>query len=165
MSEDQKPAQEEQAQGKFSIQKIYTKDISFEAPNSPAIFQDTQWQPNINVQLGSQAKKLNDSIHEVVLTVTVTAKQNDQTAFLVEIQQAGIFQAEGIDASQIGHLLGSYCPNILFPYAREVISDLLMRGGFPQFILAPVNFDTLYAKHMQEQQATAAAPAGDATTH
>ncbi len=144
---------QQQAQGKFAIQKIYIKDVSLETPNSPAIFSNTEWKPDINVQLGSQATQLNENVHEVVLTVTVTAKQGDKTAFLVEVQQAGIFQAEGIDPTQIGHLLGAYCPNILFPYAREAISDLVTRGGFPQLLLAPVNFDALYAQHLQQQQA------------
>jgi len=143
-----------QAQGQFAIQKIYTKDISFETPNSPAIFSEAKWEPEINVQLNSRAAQLNPGLHEVVLTVTVTAKQGDKTAFLVEVQQAGIFQAEGIDEAQMGHLLGSFCPNILFPYAREAISDLVSRGGFPQLLLAPVNFDALYAQHLQQQQAS-----------
>ncbi len=154
----------DQDQSKFAIQKIYTKDISFETPNSPAIFSETEWTPEMNVQLNSRAAKINDGIHEVVLTVTVTAKQSDKTAFLVEVQQAGIFQAEGIEGPQFNHLLGSFCPNILFPYAREAISDLVARGGFPQLLLAPVNFDALYNQHMQQQQ-TGATEATPETTH
>jgi len=154
---------ENQDQSKFAIQKIYTKDISFETPNSPAIFSETEWKPDMNVQLNSRAAQINEGMHEVVLTVTVTAKQGDATAFLVEVQQAGIFQAEGIEGPQFNHLLGSFCPNILFPYAREAISDLVARGGFPQLLLAPVNFDALYNQHMQQQQA--GAEATPETTH
>ncbi len=166
MADNQQGAQgEQQNQSKFAIQKIYVKDISFETPNSPAIFSNTEWKPDINVQLGSQATQLNETIHEVVLTVTVTAKQGEKTAFLIEVQQAGIFQTEGIEAKQHHHLLGSYCPNLLFPYAREAVSDIVTRGGFPQLLLAPVNFDALYAQHMQQQQAQAQAESEEATAH
>ena len=144
-----------QAQGQFSIQKIYTKDISFETPNSPAIFAQTKWEPEVNVQLNSRAAAMENDMHEVVLTVTVTAKVEEQTAYLVEVQQAGIFQVTGFEEGQMGHLLGSFCPNILFPYVREAISDLVARGGFPQMLLQPVNFDALYAQHVQQQQGQA----------
>ncbi len=142
-----------QAQGQFSIQKIYTKDISFETPNSPAIFAQTKWEPEVNVQLNSRASTMENDMHEIVLTVTVTAKVADETAYLVEVQQAGVFQVVGFEEAQMGHLLGSFCPNILFPYVREAISDLVARGGFPQMLLQPVNFDALYAQHVQQQQA------------
>lgn len=144
-----------QAQGQFSIQKIYTKDISFETPNSPAIFAQTKWEPEVNVQLNSRAAAMENDMHEVVLTVTVTAKVEEQTAYLVEVQQAGVFQVTGFEEGQMGHLLGSFCPNILFPYVREAISDLVARGGFPQMLLQPVNFDALYAQHVQQQQGQA----------
>lgn len=164
MSEKNEQAQQ-QAQGTFGIQKIYTKDISFETPNSPDIFALTEWKPDVNVQINNSGKALNqEGMHEVVLGLTVTAKQGDKVAYLVEIQQAGIFQAQGYEQAQMGHLLGSFCPNILFPYAREVVSDLVARGGFPQLLLAPVNFDALYAQHMQQQQqAQAEKPAAEAT--
>ncbi len=141
-----------QAQGQFSIQKIYTKDISFETPNSPAIFAQTKWEPEVNVQLNSRASTMENDMHEIVLTVTVTAKVADETAYLVEVQQAGVFQVVGFEEAQMGQLLGSFCPNILFPYVREAISDLVARGGFPQMLLQPVNFDALYAQHVQQQQ-------------
>ncbi len=150
MAEEQNQAQN------FTIQKIYTKDISFETPNSPAIFTQTEWNPDVNVQLASRASAMDDNNHEVVLTVTVTAKLGDKTAYLAEVQQAGIFKIENFPAEQMGHVLGSFCPNVLFPYVREVISDLVTRGGFPQMLLAPVNFDAIYAQHMQQQQAQAA---------
>ena len=165
MAENQQAQDAQQSQGKFSIQKIYIKDVSFETPNSPAIFAEKEWAPDINVQMGSQAIKMNDTLHEVTLSVTVTAKQGDKTAFLVEVQQAGVFQTEGIEPQQMGHLLGSYCPNLLFPYAREAVSDLVTRGGFPQLLLAPVNFDALYAQHMQQQAQQQSAPAEEPTAH
>lgn len=141
----------------FAIQKIYTKDISFETPNSPGIFTQTEWNPDVNVQLNSSTTAMEQDSHEVVLTVTVTAKLGDKTAYLAEVQQAGIFKVENFQADQMGHLLGSFCPNILFPYVREAISDLVNRGGFPQMLLAPVNFDAIYAQHIQQQQAQAEA--------
>jgi len=145
MADAQNPAQN------FTIQKIYTKDISFETPNSPAIFTQTEWNPDVNVQLNSRATALEDNAHEVVLAVTVTVKLGDKTAYLAEVQQAAIFKIENFPAEQMGHVLGSFCPNILFPYVREAISDLVARGGFPQMLLAPVNFDAIYAQHMQQQ--------------
>jgi len=142
-----------QAQEQFSIQKIYTKDISFETPNSPAIFTESKWEPEVSVQLNSKAGPMDNNMHQVVLAVTVTAKIGDKTAYLVEVQQAGIFQATGFEESQLNHLLGAFCPNILFPYMRETICDLVTRGGFPQMLLQPVNFDALYAQQVQQRQA------------
>ncbi len=148
MAEEQNQAADQQ----FAIQKIYVKDVSFETPNSPGIFTETKWEPEVNVQLNSRATPMADHMYEVVLSVTVTAKLGDKTAYLVEIQQAGIFRTEGFEQQQMNHLLGSFCPNILFPYVREAISDMVTRGGFPQLLLAPVNFDSLYAQHLQQQQ-------------
>ncbi|NOY61667.1 MAG: protein-export chaperone SecB [Gammaproteobacteria bacterium] len=136
---------------KFSIQKIYTKDISFETPNSPQIFTE-QWQPEVGLQIGNAAKVINDKVHEVVLTLTVTVKLGEKTAYLAEVHQAGIFDVEGFDDSEKGAMLGRYCPNILFPYAREVVSDLVSKGGFPQMVLAPINFDALYEQHAQQMK-------------
>ena len=134
----------------FSIQRIYTKDISFETPNTPEIF-TVEWKPEINVNLNNAVKDLGEGNLEVALTVTVTAKIGEKTAFLAEATQAGIFLARGIPEEEMGPLLGVYCPNVLFPYLREVISDLITRGSFPQFLLAPVNFEALYAQQMQQQ--------------
>ncbi|MBI3771147.1 MAG: protein-export chaperone SecB [Gammaproteobacteria bacterium] len=141
-----------QVQGRFGIQKVYVKDLSFEAPNTPAIFAEQKWEPEVNVQLNTRVENVGPAVHEVVLTVTVTAKMGDKTAYLAEVQQAGIFQADGFEQSQMGHLLGSFCPGILFPYVREAVSDLVTRGGFPQMLLAPVNFDLIYTQHLQQQQ-------------
>jgi len=143
---------QEQAQGQFSIQKVYVKDVSFETPNSPAIFSESKWEPEVSVQLNSGAVPLENDMHEVVLSVTITAKVGDKNAYLVEVQQAGIFQVNGFEEGQMGHLLGAFCPNILFPYVRQAISDMVARGGFPQMLLQPVNFDALYAQRMQQNQ-------------
>ena len=147
----------------FDIQRIYVKDVSFEAPDTPEVFTQ-DWKPEVNLQLNSQGRPVGDKHYEVVLSITVTVKNGDKTAFLVEIQQAGIFQMEGFGQQELGGMLGSFCPNILFPYAREAISDLVTRGGFPQLLLAPVNFDALYAEHLRKQ-AEQAEQEETATTH
>lgn len=147
----------------FDIQRIYIKDVSFEAPDTPEVFTQ-EWKPEVNLQLNSQGRPVGDKHYEVVLSITVTVKNHDKTAFLVEIQQAGVFQMEGFGQQELGGMLGSFCPNILFPYAREAISDLVTRGGFPQLLLAPVNFDALYAEHLRKQ-AEQAKQEETATTH
>ncbi|MFP4079415.1 MAG: protein-export chaperone SecB [Ectothiorhodospira sp.] len=141
------------SQQEFGLQKIYTRDISYKAPNTPAVFLK-EWKPETNVQLNTQSRALDDpGVYEVELTLTVTAQSQGQTAYLVEVKQAGVFRMRGIPEDQMGPLLSAYCPNILFPFAREVVSDLVTRGGFPQLLLAPVNFDALYAQRLREQQA------------
>ena len=159
MSEEQKPAGEQAQQ--FEIQKIFLKDASFEAPNTPAAFTQ-EWQPNVNVQLNTGAKPIGDKQYEVVLSVTVTAENQEKNAFLVEVQQAGVFSLGGFEEEQLKGMLGSFCPDILFPYAREAVSDIVTRGGFPQLLLAPVNFDALYMEHMKQQ---AEQQTESATTH
>ncbi|MCL7420427.1 MAG: protein-export chaperone SecB [Methylobacter sp.] len=135
----------------FSIQKIYTKDISFETPNSPKVFIE-KWEPSVDFNLSTHVEPLENSLYEVALTITITVKSGDTTAYLVEVNQAGIFALNGFDDQEMGPMVGSFCPNILFPYAREVVSDLVTKGGFPQLLLAPVNFDALYAQHLQHAQ-------------
>jgi len=135
----------------FQIQRVYTKDISFEAPNAPQIFQK-EWEPDVKLDLDTASTQLSEGIYEVVLRVTVTATVGEDTAFLCEVQQAGIFTISGIEGSQMAHCLGAYCPNILFPYARECISALVSRGTFPQLNLAPVNFDALFMNYLQQQE-------------
>ncbi len=159
MTDENQSAKTEEPQNVFNIQKIYTKDISFEAPNSPKVFTET-WEPNNNLDINTNAHKLADNVYEVILSVTVTAKVKEDTAYLVEVHQAGIFSLEGFSDTDLHGMLGSFCPNILFPYARETISDLVTRGGFPQLLLAPINFDALYEQHMQQQaEAAKAEPA------
>jgi preprotein translocase subunit SecB len=151
MSENTTP---EQNGPQFAMQRIYTKDISFETPNSPAIF-TLKWEPSVNVDLNSASKALQEGLYEVVLTVTVTTKVDDKTAYLAEVQQAGIFAFSGFSDQEMGGMLNSYCPNMLFPFAREVIADLVSKGSFPQMLLTPINFDALYAQHLQQQAAKA----------
>lgn len=143
----------------FSIQKIYTKDISFETPNSPKIFIE-KWEPSVDFNLSTHAEPLENSLFEIALTITITVKSMDMTAYLIEVNQAGIFALNGFTDQEMGPMVGSFCPNILFPYAREVVSDLVAKGGFPQLLLAPVNFDALYAQHQQHIQNRA--PSSDA---
>lgn len=145
--------QEEQ---QFAIQRLYIKDLSVECPNSPAIFLEN-WEPDMNLDLAVDGKnELSEGVREVVLTVTVTVKVKDKTAFLVEVQQAGIFTAAGFPEDQMKHLLGSFCPNILYPYAREAITDAVVKAGFPQLYLAPVNFDALLEQQQQQEAGDAA---------
>lgn len=134
----------------FQIQRIYTKDISFETPSAPNIFQQ-EWQPEVKLDLDTSSSELAEHVYEVILRVTVTASVAEETAFLCEVQQAGIFSIDGIEESQMAHCLGAYCPNILFPYARECITNLVSRGTFPQLNLAPVNFDALFMNYLQQQ--------------
>lgn len=139
----------------FQIQRVYTKDISFEAPNAPQTFQK-EWQPEVKLDLDTASSQLADDVYEVVLRVTVTATLGEEeTAFLCEVQQAGIFSISGIEGTQMAHCLGAYCPNILFPYARECITSLVSRGTFPQLNLAPVNFDALFMNYLQQQSGEA----------
>lgn len=142
----------EQEEKQFSIQKIFCKDVSFETPNSPKIF-TSKWQPKVDFNLGTHVDPLEDDVFEVAITVTVTVKVEKQVAYLAEVVQAGIFTLKGFSDTERGPLLGSYAPGALFPYAREAISDLVSKGGFPQLLLAPVNFDAAYAQHVQQQSA------------
>jgi preprotein translocase subunit SecB len=151
---ESKPAEENAADAtepEFAIQRIYVKDLSLECPSSPEIFLD-QWEPELNMDLGTDAKKiLSDGVREVVLTVTVTVKVKEKTAFLVEVKQAGIFSLNRFPDDQLKHLLGSFCPSILYPYAREAVTSAVVRAGFPQLYLTPVNFDALYEQHEKQQ--------------
>lgn len=142
---------EENAQPQFEIQRIFVKDLSYEAPNTPHTFVE-DWKPEVSLNLETKSNQVQENLHEVVLSITATVSTGKKTAFLIEVQQAGVFMMSGFPKEQLHHMLGSFCPNILFPYAREVVSDLVVRGGFPQLILAPVNFDALYAQHMEEQK-------------
>ncbi|MCP4431079.1 MAG: protein-export chaperone SecB [Gammaproteobacteria bacterium] len=135
----------------FSIQKIYVKDVSFESPATPKVFSFQKWEPKIDLNLSNRHTKVASDMYEAVLSITATVSQEDQTAFLIEVQQAGLFAVSGFNDQESSYLLGSQCMNILFPYAREVISDLTVRGGFPPVILSPVNFDALYQQHLKSQ--------------
>ena len=152
MSEE-KAASNEKPQQQFEIQKIYLKDASLETPNSPYIFKE-KWNPEIKLQINTSTNSLSDTTHEIVLNLTVTAEMQEKTAFLVEVQQAGIFFLKGFPQDQMGPMLGAFCPNILFPYAREAIDALVIKGGFPPLMIKPVNFDALYLQHLQARKAT-----------
>lgn len=141
----------------FGIQKIYVKDMSFETPNSPAVF-TMEWKPEINLELNTQSSKIADGVHEVVLSLTVTAKLGDNTAYLAEVQQAGVFSMKGFPEAEMAPMIGAFCPGTLYPYARETVSDLVTRGGFPQLVLAPINFDALFAEQVQKMQSQASQP-------
>ena len=137
------PAQTQEG-AQLALQTIYLKDCSFEAPNGPRV--DGNWNPQINLDLGTAVNQIAPDFREVVLTVTVSAKQNDATVFLVEVKQAGVFLMRNLSPDDLKRAVGSVCPNILFPYARAAVSQLVTQGGFPQFLLPPVNFDALYAR-------------------
>lgn len=132
----------------FAMLRTYLKDVSFETPNSPAVFMN-ETEPKIRVQINTAVNQLEPETYEVVVGVTATAADGDKTSFLVEVQQAGIFALKGFEEAQKNAMLGAYCPTALFPFARETVADLVAKGGFPQLLLAPVNFDALYAQKLQ----------------
>jgi preprotein translocase subunit SecB len=144
---------EEIKSGQFAPQKIYIKDLSFEIPHSPEIFTE-EWNPTVNMNIASEAKPIDEKLYEVVLTITVTVTVEDKTAYLVEAHQAGIFHIDGFPEEIIARMVATICPNILFPFARELVADLVTRGGFPQLLLAPVNFEVLYQQQQDQQQNT-----------
>lgn len=135
----------------FAIQKLYVKDISFESPNAPKIFTQ-KWEASLDLNIGTHVDNLENSVYEVSLAITATVKVEDSIAYLVEIKQSGIFTIAGFSEQEMGPMLGIFCPNILFPYAREAITDIVTKGGFPQLILAPVNFDAMYLQQIQKNQ-------------
>ena len=147
----------EQEQPVFSIEKLYVKDLSLEVPNAPGIYLEQEG-PSINVELNNAASSISEGLYHVVLTVTVTAKREEKTFFLVEAAQAGIFAVRNVPAENIEPILGITCPTILFPYVREVISDAINRAGFPAVMLAPVTFEALFQQR-QAQAASAIQPA------
>lgn len=136
----------------LALQNVYLKDCSYEAPNGPRL--DTNWNPQINLDLHTGATGLTADLREVVLTVTVSAKQNDTTIFLVEVKQAGIFLMRNLSEQDMKRAVSTVCPSVLFPYARAAVSHLVTQGGFPQFLLPPVNFDALYAANQGQSAAT-----------
>ncbi|RKT44093.1 protein-export chaperone SecB [Thiocapsa rosea] len=138
-----------QSERQFSVQRIYVKDASFESPNAPDIFRG-EWKPTHELNVSTKVNRIQEDLFEVVLSVTVSAQLGDKTAFIVEVQQAGIFGIAGFAEQEMGAMVGAYCPNLLFPYAREVVSDLVSKGSFPQLVLQHVNFDALFAQHQQE---------------
>ena len=140
----------------IAIQKIYVKDFSFESPCAPEVFTKADWSPKTNLNLRSSHSVGAESVHEVILTITIEAKEEEKTVFLIELHQAGLFHITGYSEEEFKALVGSFCPNILFPYARESIASMVVKGGFPEFVLQPINFDALYAHGMAQAQEEAA---------
>ena len=138
------------AEAQFAIQKVYVKDISFETPNSPEVFK-MEWKPVVDMHLTNEATPLGEHLYDVVLSVTITVKMGDKTVYLIEVNQAGVFFINKIPEDIMERMLATACPNILFPFAREAVSDIVTRGGFPQLLLSPVNFDALYLQQQQQQ--------------
>ncbi len=156
MSEQQQDSEGQQPSTQFALQRIYLKDASFESPGSPNSFR-MEWKPKINLELNSRHAQLEEKLWEVILNLTVTAtNEQEEAMYLVEVQQAGIFHIDGLDEDTMKRTLGAFCPGLLFPYARETIDGLVVKGSFPALMLAPVNFDAVYeqARLAQEQQAS-----------
>ncbi len=159
MAEEEAAKQQQQ----FTVQRIYTKDLSFESPSTPAVFKK-QWQPKVTVELNTKSDAIDtEGNFEVVLSITITAKIEDETAFLIEVQQAGIFYIKGFEGEDLRRILGTAAPNVLFPYARETIDTVCVKGAFPAIMLAPVNFDAVYQQALAQSQN--AAKGGTAATH
>jgi preprotein translocase subunit SecB len=156
---ENKALEQNQAPG-FGIEKLYVKDLSLELPNAPQIFTERET-PQIAIEISNTGSKIDDGIYEVVLTITVTSKVGEKVAFLIEAAQAGIFQVRNVPEENLEVIFSVTCPNILFPYVREVISDASVRAGFPPVVLSPINFEALYAQQKQQQAQDAAAQ----TTH
>jgi len=137
----------------LNILKVYAKDISFEAPNTPAIFNEiAQQQTSVDTQLGNSASTVGPNLHEVVLAITLTVRMGDKPVYVVEVKQAGVFAIQGVDEAQMPMVLAAVCPSILFPFARESVCDAVVRGGFPQLLLPPVNFEALYQQQLAQRQ-------------
>ena len=152
MAEAQAAGNQDQPQQQFALQRIYTKDISLESPATPAIFKK-QWQPQISVDLGTKSEKIDDGgNYEVVLTITITAKLENESAFLIEVQQGGIFFIAGFSPEEVRRIAGTTAPAILFPYARECIDNLCVKSGFPPIMLAPINFEAMYQQAVSQAQ-------------
>lgn len=139
---------DEQNLPQLALERIYVKDMSLEVPGADVFTRE--WQPELDINLSSAAEKLDDDHYQVILTVNVTANNGGETAFIADVHQAGIFMLQNIPEEQLGAILGAYCPNVLFPYAREVVSDIVTRGSFPQLLLAPVNFDQAYQLTLEQ---------------
>jgi len=151
-------ASEQPVAAQLLLQKVYLKDASFEAPHAPKIFQE-EGQPNLQLNLSQKVTTLNENVYEVVLSLTLTCSLADKNAYLVEVQQAGIFGIAGFDPPNLEAVLSTYCPNALFPYARQAISDLVQNGGFPPYLLQPINFDQLYAEQLRRRADQMSMPA------
>ena len=158
----------EAAQAVFALERIYVKDTSFESPNSPDIFKK-QWKPEVKMDLFTKNKQLGDELYEIVVCTTLTATVDGMTAYIAEVQQAGIFTVQGLQGMQLAQALSSYCPNILFPYLREAMDTIIVKGSFSPAMMAPVNFDAIFANAVMQKKKqvedAASAEAEDSTAH
>jgi preprotein translocase subunit SecB len=161
MAEETNGAGASASQMQFNLQKIYVKDASFEAPNAPQVFQE-DGQPQLQLNLGQKVNTLAENVFEVVLTVTLTCTLNGKNAYLAEVSQAGIFGAMGFDQRNLEAVLATYCPNVLYPYARQAVGELIVNGGFPPYYLQPINFEQLYAEQLRRRAGGETAVAGNA---
>ena len=152
MSDDILNGAEAPAAATFTVEKIYIKDVSFEAPNAPQVFNE-QGQPELQMNLNQKVQRLADNAFEVVLGVTLTCNVNGKTAYLAEVEQAGVFGLAGFEDAGVDAMLGTQCPNVLYPYAAQTISALIQGGGFPPFFMQPINFDALYAESLRQRAA------------
>ncbi len=143
----------------FTVEKIYVKDVSFEVPGAPAVFNETA-QPQLQMNLSQNVQRLGENAYEVVLGITLTCNADDKPMYLVEVKQAGVFGLAGFEAATLDGMLGTHCPNVLYPYARQVISTLVQAGGFPPFPMQPINFDALYAEGLRQRAAQQAGQPG-----
>jgi preprotein translocase subunit SecB len=161
-------AEETQTEQKFAVQRFYLKDLSFETPQGAAAF-NKQWQPKINQDLNAKSTKIDEDLYEVALRITVTATDEDETIYLIEVEQAGLFTIAGIEGQQLTQVLNTTCPGMLFPYCREVIDSTLVKGSFPPLMIPPINFDALFVQAVQQTQAKAEQASADesaeGTTH
>ncbi|KZX82224.1 protein-export chaperone SecB [Oleiphilus sp. HI0009] len=172
MSENETPVENaeqeanQQPQAGFAMEKVYVKDASFESPNSPIVFTKA-WQPKVKMDLNTKHTVIESEVHEVAVTITLTVSVEDMTAYIVEVQQAGIFRIVGLEGVQYHHAVGAVCPNLLFPYLRESIDNIVVKGGFQPVMLAPINFDAMFAQAMakkqQQEQEAASAEAAEST--
>ena len=154
----------ENQQPQFGLQRIYTKDVSFEAPNSPQVF-TKEWAPEVKLDLNTGARQVDEQHYEVTVKATITASVGEETAFLVEVVQAGLFALINVPAEQVRPLLGAACPNILFPYLRENVDSLVVKGGFPALMLSPINFEALFQQRLMQEAAEAEKAASSDTVH
>ena len=147
-------ASAQQQAATFSIEKLYVKDVSFEVPGAPQVFNE-QGQPELQMNIGQRVQRISDTAFEVVLGITLTCKVNDKTAYLAEVQQAGVFTLAGFEDAGVDAMLGTQCPTVLYPYAANTVTQLIQAGGFPPFFLQPINFDALYAETLRQRAAQA----------
>ena len=143
---------QEKAAPQLALQRVFLKDISFESPRSPMVFQE-EWKPEVGLELNTKSRQVGENVYEVVLELTINVKNNNEAAYLVEVQQGGLFAISGLDDQQLHHALGAFCPATLFPYVRENIDAVVVKGSFPAIMISPINFDALYLDSLKKQQA------------